>query len=227
MNFAINRDNLTEMLLYFWKIIDLPNINPNDLMFKISYELFLLSPEEAIMFITNCLENKLLIKEEKGNLNLSTTLAEKLQDWQKKRKIKVLKNLETAKQEIQSETDIKNEKSTVFGVLLLQFADKDTLGRAASLTAIDFQRKEFNKESGFIKSTVVGSTEDFYNIEVDLKKKLIRHNCHDFETRRSKAKKFCKHLAKFVLLLREDDKEFTENFLKNLATNVEDWEFVS
>ena len=58
-------------------------------------------------------------------------------------------------------------------------------------------------------------------------KKLIKHNCHDFETRRSKNKTFCKHLAKFIMLLKEDDQEFTEKFLKNLANDIENWEFTS
>ena len=227
MNFAIDRSSKSEMLLHFWKIIDLPNITPDDLMFKISYELFLLYPEEAVKFINYCLESNLLIQNEKGTLKLSKSLNQRLLDWQKKRKNEVSKNLTATKQEIQLKNDIENESSTIFSVLMHEFVDKDTLGRAASLTTTDFKLKEFNTKSGLIKSTVLGSKKESYFIELDLDKKLIRHNCHDFETRRSKTKKFCKHLAKFMLLLKEEEKDFTENFLKNLANNIEDWNFAS
>jgi hypothetical protein len=225
MNFAINRSNKSDMLLYFWKIIDLPNISPNDLMFTISYELFLLPPEEAVAFIDSCLENKFLIKDDNGNLCLSTTHNQQFLDWQTKRKITVLKNLEIVKHVAESKINSKSEESTIFNVLLLQFADKDTLGRSASITSSDFKQIELNKELGLIQSFVKGSEKEPYKIELDIGKKSIRHNCHDFETRRSKNKKFCKHLIKFIMLLRDDEKEFTENFLKNLANDIENWKF--
>jgi hypothetical protein len=227
MNFAINRSNKSEMLLYFWKIIDLPSISPNDLIFRISYELFLLPPEEAVVFIEFCLENKLLIKDENGNLNLSPTLSRNFLDWQKNRKITVSRNLETANRDALLKIDSKTDNGTIFSVLLHQFANKDTVGRTASIAATDFKQIELNKELGLLQSYVKGSEKEPYKIEIDIGKKLIRHNCHDFETRRSKNKKFCKHIVKFIMLLREDEKEFTENFLKNLANDIQDWEFIS
>ena len=56
MNFAIPRNNTSEMLLYIWKIIDLPYILYDDLVFRISFDLYLDPPEKAKIFI-----NKIVI----------------------------------------------------------------------------------------------------------------------------------------------------------------------
>jgi len=45
MNFAIPRKSETDFLLYIWKIIDLPMISKNDLIYEISFKLFFDSPE--------------------------------------------------------------------------------------------------------------------------------------------------------------------------------------
>ena len=74
MNFAIPRNNNSEMLLYIWKIIDIPKVSQNDLLYKISFELFLFPPNEAISFINNCLDNQLLVKDNNLNFTLSKNL---------------------------------------------------------------------------------------------------------------------------------------------------------
>jgi len=63
MNFAFPRNNNSEMLLYIWKIIDLPSISFDDLFYQISFDLYLLSPDKAINFINTCIDKKLIIKE--------------------------------------------------------------------------------------------------------------------------------------------------------------------
>ena len=37
MNFSIPRSNYSEMVLYIWKIIEIPNISINDLIYRISF----------------------------------------------------------------------------------------------------------------------------------------------------------------------------------------------
>ena len=74
MNLAIPRENNTELLLYLWKIIDLPNIQLNDLLYRISYDLFLLPPNKAEIFVKACLKNNFLIEDDNGSISLSNSL---------------------------------------------------------------------------------------------------------------------------------------------------------
>ena len=225
MNLAIPREDNTELLLYLWKIIDLPYITLNNLLYKISYELFLIPPNKASTFVKNCLKSNILTKDDNGMLNLSTSLNEKLKTWQKKRKNEILKKINTAKKTTQMTSIIEKDKTTSFSILLKSFVEKGTINRAANIPSTDFDIKELDTTKGVMKSTVSGSKEEPYYIEIDINKKLLKHNCHDFETRRSKNKQFCKHLARFFLLLKEEKEDSAEFFLKDLAENIDKWEF--
>jgi hypothetical protein len=97
MKFTIPRNNSSELLLYIWKIIDLPFISQSDLLYKLSFDLFLFSPEEVITFINGCTKNKSLIKDTNNNLNLSNILKQKLKNWQNKRKQEILEKMHSIK----------------------------------------------------------------------------------------------------------------------------------
>ncbi|MFX0035263.1 MAG: DUF2240 family protein [Candidatus Hermodarchaeota archaeon] len=225
MNFAIPRKNNSEMLLYLWKIIDLPSISLNDLLYKISFDLFLFSPENATLFIKKCIEDKLLIKTNDQNLQLSNLLIQKLKNWQHKRKNDILEKLNSAKKINQLKKDIQKKESNSFGVLLNAFTDKATLNRSVSIADDAFESLEYNSEKGILKSKVLGSKKESYIIELDLNKKIFYHNCHDYESRRAENKKFCKHITKLFLLLRENDEKSAEILLKNLAEDIDKWDF--
>ena len=227
MNLADPPINNPELLLYLWKIIDLPTISSNNLLFKISYDLFLLPPDKAIKFINSCIENKLLVVTEKSDLTLSNSLKVKLKEWQKRRKNEITQNINSIKKIHQLKTTIEKGKSTDFSEHLKSLVEKETLNRAARVRNEAFDIKELNFNKGFIKATVLGSKEEPYIIEMDIKNKYLKHDCHDFETRRSKNKQFCKHLTKFFLLLRDSHKAPTEQFLKSLSENLEEWNFIS
>ncbi|TKJ22481.1 MAG: hypothetical protein CEE43_06205 [Promethearchaeota archaeon Loki_b32] len=227
MNFSIPRNNNSEMLLYIWKIIDIPTISQNDLLYKISFELFLFPPNEAISFINNCLDNQLLVKDNNLNFTLSKNLNQQLKNWQKKRKKAVLKKIISSKQITQIQSDTGKEKSTNFNVLINSFTDKGTLNRSVSISDTAFEILECDSAKGILKSRVKGSKEESYIIEINTKKKLVCHNCHDFVTRRADNKKFCKHLTKLFLLLKDKDETIAEFFLSKLAENINTWDFTS
>ncbi len=227
MNFSIPRNNNSEMLLYIWKIIDIPTISQNDLLYKISFELFLFPPNEAISFINNCLDNQLLVKDNNLNFTLSKNLNQQLKNWQKKRKKAVLKKIVSSKQITQIQSDTGKEKSTNFNVLINSFTDKGTLNRSVSISDTAFEILECDSAKGILKSRVKGSKEESYIIEINTKKKLVCHNCHDFVTRRADNKKFCKHLTKLFLLLKDKDETIAEFFLSKLAENINTWDFTS
>lgn len=227
MNFSIPRNNNSEMLLYIWQIVDLPNISINDLLYKISFDLFLLTPEKAKDFINKCIENEYLVKDAKKNLKLSKALDQKLKIWQKKRKKEILEKIDSAKKIVQIKKDIDKKKPTKFTTLIRTFLDKGALNRAAAVSNASFDLVEFDSTKGIIKTNVAGSKEKPYVIEIDTEKKVLRHDCHDFVTRRAEDKKFCKHLVKLFLLLKEKNEISTEYFLRELTEEIDKWEFVS
>ena len=226
MNFAIPRKNISEMLLYIWKIIDLPFILHKDLLYRISFDLFLFPPKEAKTFISSCLKNKFLVKEDTNILKLSDELNQQLSNWQKKRKIEIFDKIQAAKKISSLKNEISKETSN-FSVLMNAFVDKGTLNRSVSVSDAAFELLKYDRTEGIIKSKVKGSKEESYIIEIDTNNKVLQHNCHDFETRRAENKKFCKHITKLFLLLKEKDGDIAEFFLNELAEDIGKWEFTS
>ncbi|MFX1388806.1 MAG: DUF2240 family protein [Promethearchaeota archaeon] len=225
MNFAIPRNNKSEMLLYIWKIIDLPYISQNELVFKISFDLFLFHPEKAKEFITNCIESKFLVKDNNQYLKLSKELSSKLENWQKKRKNEILKKSESIRKIESLSNDIDKKGVTNFNILINTFTDKGTLNRSVSVSDDSFELLSYDLNKGIISSKVKGTKEDFYLIELDLNMKELRHNCHDFITRRAENKKFCKHLVKLFLLLKDQNSKVAEFFLNKIAEDIDNWDF--
>jgi hypothetical protein len=56
MRFNIPRNNLDEMVIYIWKIVDLPYILYDDLLFNVIFEYFIFTPDEASLFIEDVLK---------------------------------------------------------------------------------------------------------------------------------------------------------------------------
>lgn len=227
MNFAIPRKNQSDLVLYIWKIVDLPHITLNDLLYKISFEFFLLSPQNAEEFIQDSIENKLLDIDEQQTLTLSLNLKKKLQNWQLERKETISSKMDSAQRNFRVVNNFKMDKSSNFNILLKAFLDKGTINRTVSISEQDFKINEFDFEKGSIKSEYKGSKKEPYVIIINTKNQKLIHNCHDFQTRRSENKKFCKHLAKLFLILKEKDEESTTNFLSEIAENINKWEFIS
>ncbi|MHA2007151.1 MAG: hypothetical protein ACXABO_08520 [Promethearchaeota archaeon] len=225
MNLAIPQNNISELLLYFWKIIDLPYISLNEMLHRISYKLFLLTPEKATLFINNCLKSNHLIKDAKGNLILSDPMNHKLRTWQEKRKKEIIARRISTKKISLLKNELGSEKSSIFSTLIKSFVERETLNRAVGVSNSAFNIEQFDREIGVVKASVSGTNIDAYTIEIDTNKKILKHNCHDFETRRSKNKKFCKHLTKLFLLLKDKNKNHTEFFLKDLVENIDKWDF--
>ncbi len=226
MNFAIPRANTSEMLLYIWKIIDVPFILYKDLIIRISFDLFLDPPEKVKKFINKCIEDELLIKDDNQNLKLSDDLQNKLKNWQEKRKIEIFEKIKSASKIASLKSDITKE-STNFSVLINAFVDKGTLNRSVSISDAAFELLEYDRSMGSIKSKVKGTKEESYLIEIDLNRKILYHNCHDFETRRAENKKFCKHLTKLFLLLKDKNQNLAEFFLSKISENIDSWDFTT
>lgn len=225
MSLEIPKNNATELLIYLWKIIDLPYISLQNLIYTISFNLFILPPEDARTFIKKAVEKKLL-KIDENKISLSPTLKKRIETWQEKSKNKIKNNLELRKEHIFKPNRTVEIKKPEFNVLLRAFLDRGTINRAAAIPNDAFQILTFDDAKGIIKAEVSGSKEKPYKIEINTNEMLLTHGCHDFKTRRSINKKFCKHLVKLFLLLKKKDEEKTLDFLIKISNNINEWEFM-
>jgi len=227
VNFAIPRNNNSEMVLYIWKIIELPFISLSDLIYELSFELFLFSPNGASQFIQKVVDNNFLIETPNNMFKLSHNLEQKLKNWHIKRKAQILKKIESSKKETQEIDNFDKNNLNKFNTLLKAFLDKGTINRAVTVSDSAFNIIKFDPKSKIIKAEVKGSNDAPYNIEISINDKFIKHNCHDFQTNRAKNKKFCKHLAKLFLLLKKKNEKSASFFLESITNEINNWDFLS
>lgn len=226
MDFKIPRNSLSELIIYLWKIIDIPEISINDLLFKISFELFLFPPEQASKFIKNSIKSQLLKKNANEYISLSKNINKQFLIWQKSRRDDISVKLNELRKTKSAKRSTEVDYRSNFNVIIKAFSEKGTSNRAATVPNAALNIIEFDVKKGKIYSEVKGSKEESYFIEISSKEKTLRHNCHDFLTRRAEDKKFCKHLIKLFLLLNERNKEATLCFLKSISENINDWDFL-
>lgn len=227
MNFTIPRTNNLDMLCYIWKILDLPYISYNDLLYKISFQFYIFSPEKALDFIKSCIENNFLVETDNHILKLSNNNKKKLDEWHFQRRSEIIEKIDFIDKISNRHYKNENNDSYDYKHLLKVFTDKGTINRAVTVPNSNIKLIEFSTDKGIIKSEVKGSEGKLYKIEIDINKKFLLHNCHDFESRRAHQKKFCKHILKLFLLLINKNLPSAEFFLNDLAENIDKWNFSS
>lgn len=227
IDFKIPKENPLELILYIWKIIDLPKISKSDLLHQITFKLYLLPPEKTANFINKSIENNLLKINLDNTISLSDKLENKFKSWQKKREEIINRKERDVKTKNIILKDLDKKKNSDYNVLLKIFSDKSTINRAVSISTELIKFLEVNQDKEVVKAQFLGSKKESYSIEIDLKKKTIKHNCHDYVERRAPNKKFCKHLTRLFLIMKEKNKKFVENLLSNLADSINEWEYLS
>ncbi len=225
MNLKIPKKDPSELMLYLWKIIDLPKISEKDLLYLISFEFFLVSPEQGLKLIQNSLKNNILIKNSDNTISLNKDLQHKLSNWQKKRKNKIIENEKINAEREATLRQFKKESKSDFNVILKAFLDKGTINRAVSVSEDAFHIQTVDIDKGIIKAKVAGSKKESYIIQIDMNNKTLKHDCHDFVNRRSKNKKFCKHLTRFFLILKDKNEALAIKILNTIAGSIPDWDF--
>ena len=225
LDFKIPRKNLQEMVLYVWKIIDLPLINQEDLLYKLSFDLFLFSPEQANKFISDAIKKGYLLQVENDNLKLSEELQSKLKTWQLERRKFIQEKFKAIRESKKLMEGVYKDSKSDFNTVYKVFVDSATLKKTATISNSDINLVKFDTDEGIIKAKIKGREKGFYDILLDISNKQLRHDCNDFVSRKAKNKKFCKHLAKFFLYLKKEDEKSTTFFLENIRDNIDEWEF--
>jgi len=222
VNFAIPRGITSEMVLHIWKIIALPSIEQDDLLHKISFELFLFSPKEAKEFVNVAIHKGSLILIGDDRIKLSESLALELYKWHEKRKTHISERLK----EINDFSEkSKNNDTNKFKILLKALLDKGTINRAVAESDSAYEFRIIDSGQKIIKAEVQGSQKIPYNIDINISEKVIKHNCHDFRTKRAVNKKFCKHLAKLFLLLKIKNEDLASYVLESITKDINNWNF--
>ncbi|MFX1448384.1 MAG: hypothetical protein ACFFCG_09645 [Promethearchaeota archaeon] len=214
------------MILYIWKIIDLPYINRYDLEYKISFELFLFSPKKAKEFVEKAIHNGFLLAGNNSNLSLSDDLVLELKNWHIKRREEILKKLKISAIIAQKRNDFKKNGTSKFNILLKAFLDSGTINRAVQVSDDAILIKTFDPQGKYITAEIKGSQKTPYLIEISAYEKFLKHDCHDFQTKRAQNKKFCKHLAKLFLILKEKDEKIATLILDNISKDINKWDFI-
>lgn len=227
MNLKVPQKDAEQLILYLWKIIDLPKISKNDLLYNISFKFFLISPSKASKLIQQSIQKGYLTQNQDGTISLSDTLHGHLNSWQQKRKNKILRQQKLKEKRAAELKQLNASKPSDFSTLLKAFLDKGTLNRAVMVSEDSFNMNTLNLEGGVVKTEVSGSREEPYIIELNTDKQLLKHDCHDFRERRAPNKKFCKHLAKLFLILKEKNEELTIELLDRIGNTINEWEFAS
>ena len=105
--------------------------------------------------------------------------------------------------------------------------DKGTINRAVAESDNGYQFKLVDSNQKIIKAKVQGSQKIPYTIDINVVEKVIKHNCHDFRTKRAVNKKFCKHLAKLFLLLKIKNADLTLYLLESITKDISNWNFLT
>ncbi len=217
-------DNIKELTLYIWKSLDLPVIAKEDLIYYISFEIFLFKPNKTTQLVNEIIKEGFLIKEDE-TLLLSKDLRNFYSIWQKKENEKVKNALEEIIGRKNIQKEFSKEIKGLFNFFLKELSHEKSLNRATLISKDSFTFREINFNEGIIKGEVSGSKEEPYKFEIDLKNKKITHNCHDFMTHKSKQKMFCKHLLKLFLILKTKNELKVSEILKSIIEDLKNWEF--
>jgi hypothetical protein len=226
MNFSIPRNSNSEMILYIWKIIELPYITLNELTYKLSFDLFLFSPKDAKAFINKAIHSGFLTINNDNKLSLSEDLSLELEQWHKKRKVEIKKKVNNSAKATQYTKNFTKNGSNKFNILLKAFLDAGTINRAVLVSDSAIVINTFDLHPRVIKAEVKGSQKTPYIIEISTNEKVLKHDCHDFQTKRAQNKKFCKHIAKLFLLVKEKDEKEATIFLETITKDINKWDFV-
>ena len=215
------------MVLHIWKIIELPSLSRDDLLHKITFELFLFSPKEAKEFINVAIHKGYLIIESDEQIKISESLALELNKWHEKRKMNISKKIKDVNDLNEFGDDSKKNDINKFKILLKALLDKGTINRAVAESDSAYKFRFLDSGQKIIKAEVQGSQKIPYTIEININEKMIKHNCHDFRAKRAENKKFCKHLAKLFLLLKIKNADLASYFLESITRDINNWNFLA
>ncbi len=122
--------------------------------------------------------------------------------------------------------ELMSSKELCFEDLITYFSRLDVDRENRKIKNVKLKtRGMVNSETIF--SVIAGSRQD-YNLLIDLKNRIIKHDCPNYINKRMKSMKFCKHITKAFLDIKEISGEpYTTSILRSMYMHLDKWEFKS
>jgi hypothetical protein len=216
---------LQDLLIYVWKIIDLPRINKDHLINAIALDFYLASPSNARELVIKAINAGLLLEDQDTEeIRLSTELEKTVSEWQNEGKNKRLQIQSILNESWRNPIPITDDLK--FNVYIREIADVIVWEKALKIrtSMIETSQEDF-------QNIIEGSAKHFdsesekilqYPFKIDFKNKLITHFCPEYDSLRKAQKKLCPHLAAVFNRSYAKNKAETMNTVRQM---VIDWSF--
>ncbi|UYP46212.1 hypothetical protein NEF87_002497 [Candidatus Lokiarchaeum ossiferum] len=226
MAFTIPSD-LKNIVLHWWKIIDQPEINVDELYNFIAFDLFLAPLEKTKKIVQQAIHLEYLSEnKESESISLSDELQQEFLTWQEKGILKAKTMAAALAQSWRPPIDI--TPSMTYQALLSDLVDVSVLEKAGKIrsSAVSLDLVAFDdKIEGIVKSKDDGGISQSYRFKIDVKARSISHSCPEYNSLRKSQKQFCIHIARIFMKLFVKDSEKTIELLRNIVYQKSLWFF--
>jgi predicted amidophosphoribosyltransferase len=111
-----------------------------------------------------------------------------------------------------------------FDNLLLYFSDLDLHREKKKIDKVCIKSLSVSENKQI--SSIIKGTKKEYRLIIDFEKKILNHNCTDFLMDRKWKKRFCKHITKVFLQMKEDyGLDYSQNLLELIYQQLDKWIF--
>ncbi|MHA1522285.1 MAG: hypothetical protein ACTSRK_19100 [Promethearchaeota archaeon] len=209
---------LDALLLYWWKIIDRPEISKEELQNFIAFDLYTFSLDGTKKKLQQGIDEGFLIYDPITEiLKLNPTLQSEFDQWQaggRKKTKKMLKLLQKPWRD-----PITFDDAQKYKIFLADLVDPITQSQASKIlsSAVKIVDSDF--------AQLLSGTIQDYKFTINPKTHQIKHNCSEFQSYRVKNKTFCIHLARVIMKLYTDNPEETHILIRNIVRQKNEWEF--
>jgi hypothetical protein len=215
---------------YLWRIMGWKEISKSELIRTVSYKIMLpYSPSHLNKKIITAIKKGYLI--EQGNkITISKNILNDLEKEKEKSKnyFPILFPTQCIGDRIEESIDIwrYSEKKSGFIDLMKQVFNKSEIENGKKIQSEKIQIKDSDEKNQIIEAMVEGSKGERYILKIDIKNKIIIHDCHDFIQNKMKKNEFCKHFFRTILKFKKSSPELVELFLNRIKSNRDRWQFL-
>lgn len=226
MAFAIPSD-LKNIVLHWWKIIDQPEINIDELYNFIAFDLFLAPLEKTKKIVQQAIHLEYLSEDkERESVSLSGELQQEFTTWQEKGILKAKTMAAALAQQWRPPIEI--TQNMTYQALLSDLVDVSVLEKAGKIrsSAVSLDLDEFSSViEGSVKSKDKDGNSQLYPFKIDVKAHSISHSCPEYDSLRKSQKQFCIHISRVFMKLYVKDKEQTIKLMRKIVYKKSSWFF--
>ena len=215
---------------YLWRIMGWKEISKSELIRTVSYKIMLpYSPSHLNKKIINAIKKGFLIERD-HKITISSNLLDDLEEEKEKSKNYFAILFPTQCKWDRIEESIDNwrysEKKSGFIDLMKLVFNKSEIENGKKIQSEKIHNKDPDEKNQIIEALVEGSKGEQYILKIDIKNKIIIHDCHDFIQNKMKNNEFCKHFFRTILSLKKSSPELVELFLNRIKSNRNKWSFI-